>query len=174
MTGQHSSASSPTTGAPPALRRILVVDDSEHMRSLLSDVLTEHGYLVTTAASGARALALMNENPPDLLITDLMMPGMNGFALRSLMLRRPQLASIRVIVLSAYWRRPKETLDVAAVLTKPLNIDRLLETVQRLTEQSTDGDGIDLNAPAHFSGGGAKTGTGPASVNATHQWRREA
>ena len=105
---------------------------------MLSDILTGEGYEVTAAASGAKALSLMNDDPPDLLITDLLMPGMSGFSLRSLMLRRPDLARVRVIVLSAFWHRPRETLDVAAVLEKPLNIDRLLETVRRLTNPTAD------------------------------------
>jgi hypothetical protein len=48
------------------------------------------------------------------------------------MLRRPDLARVPVVVLSAYWHRPSDTLEVAAVLTKPLNIDRLLATVRQL------------------------------------------
>jgi CheY-like chemotaxis protein len=132
-----------TKVASPPLR-ILVADDSAEMRSLLRDLLRAEGHEVTTAASGARALSLMTDAPPDLLITDLLMPGMTGFALRSLMLRRPELAGVRVIVLSAYWHRPRETLDVAAVLTKPLNIDRLLEAVRLLSA------GADLDeAAAH-------------------------
>src|SRR5262245_47622338 len=103
------------------------------MRGLLSDLLTGEGYDVTIASSGSQALSLMTERPPDVLITDLFMPGMNGIALRTLMLRRPELAAIPVVVLSAFWHRPGETLEVAAVLEKPLNIDRLLETVARLT-----------------------------------------
>jgi CheY-like chemotaxis protein len=48
---------------------------------------------------------------PDLVITDLFMPGMSGFSLRASMLQRPDLAAIPVIVLTAYWQRPGETLD---------------------------------------------------------------
>jgi CheY-like chemotaxis protein len=60
------------------------------------------------------------------------MPGMSGFALRALMLKRPDLSAIPVIVLSAYWHRPSETLEVADVITKPINIDRLVDSVRRL------------------------------------------
>ena len=112
---------------------VLVADDSPDMRALLADLLGAEGFEVLTVSSGGRALAEMMVRPPDLLITDLFMPGMSGFALRAIMLRRPELASIPVIVLSAYWHRPSETLEVADVLTKPLNIDRLLASVRRLT-----------------------------------------
>jgi CheY-like chemotaxis protein len=115
---------------------VLVADDSSEMRTLLADLLTDAGYEVRTVASGGRAFTEMADRRPDLLITDLFMPGMTGFSLRAEMLRRPELAGVPVIVLSAYWHRPSETLEVADVLTKPLNIDRLLSSVQRLTSVS--------------------------------------
>ncbi|HEX5039822.1 MAG TPA: response regulator [Candidatus Limnocylindria bacterium] len=111
---------------------VLVADDSPDMRLLIKDLLEEVGYEVVTVASGAQALSEMTARPPALLISDLLMPGMTGFSLRALMLRRPALAGIPVIILSAYWHRPSDTLDVAAVITKPLNIDRLVDTVERL------------------------------------------
>ena len=116
---------------------VLVADDSAEMRSLLGDLLADAGYEVLTVASGGRAFQEMTARPPDLLITDLFMPGMTGFSLRAEMLRRPDLARVPVIVLSAYWHRPSETLEVADVLSKPLNIDRLLSSVSRLTALAT-------------------------------------
>ena len=120
----------------PERRTILVVDDSPDMRALLRDVLEVAGYDVVLASSGARALAHMNVAVPDLVISDLLMPGMTGFSLRAAMLRSPRLAEVPVIVLSAYWRRPGETLDARAVLSKPLNIDHLLDAVHRLVPTS--------------------------------------
>ena len=118
----------------PAPQRpwVLVADDSAGMRDVLDEVLGAAGYEVTTVPSGARALEAMADRVPSLLITDLLMPGMSGFSLRAAMLRRPDLAAIPVIVLSGYWQRPGETLEAAEVLTKPLSIDRLLESVRRL------------------------------------------
>ena len=113
--------------------RILVVDDSPDMRDVLQQVLVPAGYEVIGVPSGARALAHMSKELPDLVITDLLMPGMSGFTLRATMLRRPELARIPVIILSGYWQRPSETLEAAAVLPKPVNIDLLLDTVARLT-----------------------------------------
>ena len=121
-------------GDPEAERhRILVVDDSPDMRDVIQQVLVPAGYEVIGVPSGARALAHMSKELPDLVITDLLMPGMSGFTLRAAMLRRPDLARIPVIVLSGYWQRPSETLEAAAVLPKPLNIDLLLDTVAGLT-----------------------------------------
>jgi len=135
----------------PSQRRpfVLVAEDSPDMRGLLTEVLEAEGCEVLAVGSGGRALSEMVQRPPDLLITDLFMPGMTGFTLRSLMLKRPALARIPVIVLSAYWHRPSETLEVADVLTKPLNVDRLIEAVRRLapTPSRDSRDGIP-RAPA--------------------------
>jgi CheY-like chemotaxis protein len=122
----------------PGRGLVLVVDDSPEMRGLISDVLTEEGYEVVVASSGGRALSLMAERLPDLVITDLFMPGMNGFTLRGEMLRRPDLARVPVVVLSAFWQRPSETLDVVDVLAKPLNLDRLLEVVSHAVDAGAD------------------------------------
>lgn len=108
----------------------MIVDDSPAMRDVLCEVLESAGWQVTTAATGERALRLMTANPPDVVLVDLLMPGMSGFTLRSRMLGDPMLAGIPVIVLSAYWRRPRETLDAAAVLRKPLDIDQLMATLE--------------------------------------------
>lgn len=126
----------PSAGSGPERRRPLIfaVDDSPDMRDLLADVLGHAGYDVVSVPSAARALSLMAERQPDLVITDLLMPGMSGFALRAAMLKRPDLAAIPVVILSGYWQRPSETLDASAVLSKPLNIDRLLGCVRQLLE----------------------------------------
>ncbi len=135
-------------GQPPgkpeeAHPRILVVDDSPDMRDVIRQALVPAGYEVILAPSGARALAHMSVELPDIVITDLLMPGMSGFTLRAAMLRRPELAPIPVIILSAYWQRPSETLEAAAVLPKPLSIDLLLETVARLMRERVHATGAD-------------------------------
>jgi CheY-like chemotaxis protein len=117
----------------------LVVDDSGDMRDLLRDVLDSDGWQVTLAGSGQRALRLMAVHRPDVVLIDLLMPGMSGFALRSTMLHDPALADIPVVILSAYWARPSETLEAAAVLGKPVNIDRLLEALDGIRRMATLG-----------------------------------
>ena len=137
-----STPPEPTVALPPhptldsARPFVLVVDDSPDMRGLIGDILTGEGFEVVTVGSATRALDVMAERLPDLLITDLLMPGMSGFSLRSLMLRRPELAGVPVVVISAYWHRPSETLDVVDVLSKPINIDRLIATVLRVTHRA--------------------------------------
>jgi CheY-like chemotaxis protein len=134
MSAQPPATSSETPVVPPIRAPlVLVADDSAEMRELIREVLAREGYEVITVGSGGRALREMSIRRPDLVITDLLMPGMSGFSLRTLMLRRADLADIPVIVLSAYWHRPSETLDVVEVLTKPISTDRLIASVRRST-----------------------------------------
>lgn len=148
MTAQPPDVAESAPRTSPRRPLVLVAEDSSDLRGLLVEVLEAEGCDVVAVASGGRALSEMMQRPPDLLITDLFMPGMSGFALRSLMLKRPSLARIPVIVLSAYWHRPSETLEVADVLTKPLNIDRLIESVRRLVPAPAAGPAIDGIGPA--------------------------
>lgn len=62
-----------------AIKKILVVDDSPTERHLLSDILTKGGYQVVTADSGEEAVAKTGEIMPDLILMDVVMPGLNGF-----------------------------------------------------------------------------------------------
>ena len=123
-------------GLPTPRPLVLAVDDSADMRYLLGEVLGSAGYEVVGVPSAEQALRIMLHRVPDLLITDLLMPGMSGFALRAEMLKRPPLESVPVIILSGYWRRPSETLDASAVLPKPLNIDELVSSVSRLVRRT--------------------------------------
>ena len=129
-------------GADPARTRggsALVVDDSAAMRDVLREVLESAGWHVALAGSAQRALRLMAQHRPDVVIIDLLMPGMSGFAMRSRMLRDPALADIPVVILSAYWARPAETLDATAILAKPVNIDRLLEVTEEIRRTVASG-----------------------------------
>ena len=59
--------------------KVLVVDDTPNNVKLLADILTAKGYAVTTAASGEEALASIASQPPDLVLLDVMMPGLSGY-----------------------------------------------------------------------------------------------
>lgn len=64
-----------------ALKRILVVDDDDHVRDLLADVLSQEGRAVDVARDGSEALALLDHNHYDVILSDLRMPGLDGPAL---------------------------------------------------------------------------------------------
>lgn len=92
---EHSAASDARLGKS----RVLVVEDNPEMREFISRVLDE--YRVTPAANGEEALAKALADPPDVVVTDLMMPKMGGDLFVAEMRRAPSLAHIPVVVLSA-------------------------------------------------------------------------
>jgi CheY-like chemotaxis protein len=61
------------------VKQVLVVDDNPLSRKLLNDILSAEGYSVRLAASGSEALGAITEEPPDVILLDIMMPGMDGF-----------------------------------------------------------------------------------------------
>lgn len=105
---------------------VLVVDDSDGARDVIAEILRTHGLKVRTSGSATRAMRIMRAAKPRLVTIDLFMPGESGFALRSAMLRDPELAQVPVIVVSSYWGKAPDALEVTAVIRKPIDIDRLL------------------------------------------------
>lgn len=79
---------------------VLVVEDTELLRRMYSDSLTQAGYRVLTAADGLEALSTLRTDTPDLILMDLIMPRMGGLEVLDLMRRDPRLESIPVIILS--------------------------------------------------------------------------
>lgn len=111
--------------------RILVVDDEPQLTRVLRTGLKSHGYDVRTAADGLSGLETFNDWHPDLVITDLAMPNMNGLELcRKLRAVSP----VPVIVLSAKGEEKTkvEALDIGAddFVTKPFGIDELLARIR--------------------------------------------
>ena len=80
--------------------KILVVDDSESVRTLLAAMLKGHGLKVRTAGNGEEALAIVEANPPDLILLDVLMPGLGGYEMCRLLKGRPESAEIPVIFVS--------------------------------------------------------------------------
>lgn len=116
---------------------VLVVDDSPGAREVIADILGSHGITTRTTGSAAAAMRIMRAQPPLLVTIDLFMPGESGFALRSAMLRDPLLATVPVIVVSGYWGKAPDALEVEAVINKPIDIDRLLAIVDRVIERGS-------------------------------------
>jgi len=113
--------------------RILVVDDEKNYLVVLQALLTEEGYEVLTAPSGARALSLVEDDEPDLLITDMRMPRMSGVELIGQL--RESFPQLPVIVMTAYGtvENAVEAMKAGAVdyITKPFENQELLLTVGR-------------------------------------------
>ena len=119
--------------------RILIIDDDAHINDALSTALQAEGYSVSTAYSGTEALLLLSHNKPDLILLDLMLPGLSGEELL------PQIKDIPVIVVSAKIdvTDKVELLVSGAVdyVTKPFDIKELLARIMvqlRKNERSAD------------------------------------
>ena len=116
--------------------RILVVDDDESLRRVTQVQLEAEGYTVAIAADGEQALAALDKSPQDLVITDLMMPGMSGIDL--LRRIRELYPEVTVILVTAFGsvESAVEAMKLGAYdyITKPVNPDALRLTVRRALE----------------------------------------
>jgi two-component system alkaline phosphatase synthesis response regulator PhoP len=124
--------------------RILAVDDEPNIVRLIQVNLERHGYQVETANNGAQALAKIKANRPDLLVSDVMMPEMDGFELLANVRRDPSLMDLPVIMLTAK-AQDKDVLEgyktgADMYLTKPFNPQELLAFVKRILSSSDGGD----------------------------------
>ena len=115
---------------------LLVIDDDHDILLSLQDVLEVEGYHVITASSGREALEYLRQGlRPDLILLDLMMPEVSGWAFRAWQRADPALASIPVVVVSGQGLSAQQVsqLGVAGYLPKPVDLDMLLDTVARFT-----------------------------------------
>ena len=81
-----------------SIHKILLVDDSKTELHVLSELLTKKGYKVRTAENGEEALKRLQEEKPDLILMDVVMPGQNGFQLTRAITRDPDFANVPVII----------------------------------------------------------------------------
>jgi CheY-like chemotaxis protein len=115
---------------------VLIVDDEHAIASLLVHALEDEGHMVIAASNGRTALASAAETRPDLVITDFMMPVMDGAELVRALAADPALATVPVIVMSSMPEAAvRERTDGLALmfLRKPFNIFALIDEVARLT-----------------------------------------
>lgn len=124
--------------------RVLVVDDNEQNRYLLRSLLQWHGYEVEEATNGRVALQRGREAPPNVVISDLLLPGMDGFELCREWVSDEKLGRIPFVVYTATFTEPEDErlalgLGAACFLTKPLepevfilNIEEILVSCSRI------------------------------------------
>src|ERR1019366_2511627 len=135
---------------------ILVLDDLAANRELLSTVLGYAGHTVVQAATGERALELVHANQPELIIVDLLMPGMNGCEFVGELRADPELRNTRVVLCTAIYdqgevRSLAESCGVGHILVKPCEPEEIIRVV---------GEALDSNR-------------GPSSQIVTDQFERE-
>jgi len=120
--------------------RILIVDDEPAMLILLEYSLQADGYAVDTAYDGEEALRKVRVNMPDLVILDVMMPGLSGFEVCSRLRNDPETANLPIILLSAKDRVSDKVSGIKAgadeYVTKPISMDELTARVGGLLERT--------------------------------------
>jgi CheY-like chemotaxis protein len=127
------------TPTPPAAKTVLVIDDQPFFITLQQNLLKRHGYRVLTASNGQEGLAVAKQHKPDLILLDIEMPGMDGFAVCEKLKADDTLKAIPVVILTST-QDPKlneRAFRVGAEITvlKSVPGDRLLNMVRIALEQ---------------------------------------
>jgi CheY-like chemotaxis protein len=119
-----------TCGSHPF--RILIVDDLSDNLLLLQTILESEGYEVDTAENGNEALAKVAADPPDLILMDVMMPGMDGYDVTQEIRQNRNVPFIPILMISAHGN-DSDIRGVAAgangFIRKPIKIDQLLDRI---------------------------------------------
>lgn len=117
--------------------RILIAEDEVNIAESLGFILGRAGHAVVTAPDGEAALRHLRRELPDLLILDVMLPGLHGFEVLKMIRADARLRALPVIVLTAktqkHDREQAEAIGVAAYLTKPFSNSEIVERVRQLT-----------------------------------------
>ena len=118
------------------VQKILVVDDSRTELHFLSDLLRREGFMVRTATSGDEAMQKLEEDRPDLVLMDVVMPGQNGFQLTRKITRDPRYSGLPVILCTS---KNQETDRVWGLrqgakdyVVKPVQADDLIAKIRRI------------------------------------------
>jgi PAS domain S-box-containing protein len=127
----------PHLAAPQAgPKSILIVDDDTSVRKLLRQELESEGYIIHEAADGRQALWQAQQNRPDLIILDVMMPELNGFDVAAVLKNNPQTMRIPIMILSITENQERGyRLGIDRYLTKPIDTDLLLRETENLLAQ---------------------------------------
>ncbi len=120
-------------GGTMAIRKILIVDDSPTERHVLNDMLTKSGFEVVASDNGEDAIQKAKSLKPDLILMDVVMPGLNGFQATRAISRDPDTRAIPIILCTS---KSQETDKIWGMrqgardyIVKPVNRDELLEKI---------------------------------------------
>ena len=121
-------------------KKIAIVDDEVHIRALLEqsleDLEEDHDVELFTAANGQEGLELINEERPDLVFLDIMMPAMNGYDVCQMVRNNPDLKHVKVVLLTAKGQEADRERGLAVgatqYMTKPFDPDELLDLAKEM------------------------------------------
>ena len=142
--GQRSLPEPGSPVAPERAASVLIVDDQSHNRELLKVMLMPEGFELTTATSGEEALTAVARNPPDLILLDVMMPGMSGHEVAARLKGDEVSKHIPIILITANDDRSDRLVGLSAgaddFLTKPVDRAELSVRVRNLLRVKSYGD----------------------------------
>ena len=110
---------------------VLVVDDEQTLLALLQQIVEEEGYQILIAENGKVALQLIEQQQPQLIISDVMMPIMDGYQLLERIKNNPTLQHIKVALISAAPINRNTPFVADAYLAKPYDLDTIDELLER-------------------------------------------
>jgi len=117
-------------------QRILVVDDEPHLVLSLELLLIQAGFQVSTVNDGEAALAALRQEPVDLVLLDVMLPGQDGFSICQRMRSHGEWRRMKIVMITARGREVERekalALGADAFIVKPFAIQEIIETIHRL------------------------------------------
>jgi CheY-like chemotaxis protein len=114
------------------VKTVLVVDDEPVLRTIVREILHEEGYAVIEAADGRVMLEIVAREHPDLVLMDVMMPGIDGREAYRQLRSRPEHRDVPVVMMSAGVRPIRLDPSIAGFMAKPFDVTQLVELVARL------------------------------------------
>lgn len=122
-----------------ARKKILVIDEEPYIQNTLKVKLTSHGYHVTISDNGKDAIKTASEQPPDLIIMDILLSSEDGYKLCQKLRGIPQTKDIPLFILTAKAKDPKITFDyniwAQQYITKPFSLDKLMKEVDKVLSE---------------------------------------
>jgi two-component system chemotaxis response regulator CheY len=114
-------------------RAVLIVEDEQPIREVIADVLQERGFHAFRAANGAEALNLLDTVQPDVMVLDLLMPVMHGWAFMESYIEKTDGRLIPIVVVSVNPALPRSfnRLGVRSVVAKPFDVEALVDAVEQ-------------------------------------------
>lgn len=158
--GDSSERRSGTRNGGPKGALVMVVDDSATIRAVIGKMLVQDGHVVLKAADGESALAMAREKSPDLIFLDIVMPGMNGFAVLRALRRDPQTHHIPIVMISGNLQATEQfyvqRFGADDFMKKPFGRGEVFARIQHLTktgrlvirDRSADQDHVDAEHDA--------------------------
>ncbi len=114
-------------------RLVLIVEDEQPIREVIAEALEDHGFRAVPAANGAEALQMLDAVQPDVMVLDLLMPVMHGWAFMESYIEKTDGRLIPIVVVSVNPALPRSfnRLGVRSVVAKPFDVEALVDAVEQ-------------------------------------------